>query len=77
MHDIKYIKDNTKEFDNAISKRGGSPCGNELLQKYEKYLSFLNKKQELQEIERKATDYRKTKRESAKYATRKKWQSST
>ena len=44
MHDIKYIKDNTKEFDNAISKRGGSPCGNKLLQKHEKYLSFLNKK---------------------------------
>ena len=49
MHDIKYIKDNTKEFDNAISKRGGSPCGNKLLQKHERYLSFLNKKQELQE----------------------------
>jgi len=49
MHDIKYIKENTKEFDNAISKRGGSPCGSHILQKYEEYLSYLNKKQELQE----------------------------
>ena len=49
MHDIKYIKNNTKEFDDAICKRGGVPCAKKLLEKHNKYLSFLNKKQELQE----------------------------
>ena len=49
MHDIKFIKNNTKEFDDAICKRGGVPCAKKLLEKYDQYLSFLNKKQELQE----------------------------
>ena len=49
MHDIKYIKNNIKAFDDAICKRGGVPCAKKLLEKHNKYLSFLNKKQELQE----------------------------
>ena len=43
MHDIKYIKNNTKDFDDAICKRGGAPCAKKLLEKHNKYLSFLNK----------------------------------
>ena len=46
---IKYIKNNIKAFDDAICKRGGDPCAKKLLEKHNKYLSFLNKKQELQE----------------------------
>ena len=49
MHDIKYIKNNIKAFDDAICKRGGDPCAKKLLEKHDKYLSYLKKKQELQE----------------------------
>ena len=43
MHDIKYIKNNKKDFDDAICKRGGVPCAKKLLEKHDKYLSFLKK----------------------------------
>ena len=43
MHDIKYIKKIQKAFDDAICKRGGVPCAKKLLEKHNKYLSFLTK----------------------------------
>ena len=42
MHDIKYIKNNIKAFDDAICKRGGVPCA-KTFRKHDKYLSFLKK----------------------------------
>ena len=48
MHDIKYIKEN-KKFNDALIKRGLAPTSEKLVEKYDKYLSYLNKKQELQE----------------------------
>ena len=49
MHDIKYIKENKKKFNDALIKRGLAPTSEKLVEKYDKYLSYLNKKQELQE----------------------------
>ena len=49
MHDIKYIKENKDDFDNSMIKRGLTPCGSKLLEKYDSYLSSLNLKQSLQE----------------------------
>ena len=47
MHDIKFIKNNIKAFDDAICKRGGDPCAKKLLEKHDKYLSYLYKKKEI------------------------------
>ena len=49
MLDIKYIKENKNEFDQALIKRGMEPCGSEIIIKHNEYLNLLNKKQKLQE----------------------------
>ena len=49
MHDIKFIKENSKFFDESLEKRGLNPCSKQLINKHEQYLMYLNKKQELQE----------------------------
>ena len=49
MHDIKFIKENSKFFDESLEKRGLNPCSEQLIGKHNQYLMYLNKKQELQE----------------------------
>ncbi len=49
MHDIKFIKENSKFFDESLEKRGLNPCSKQLISKHDQYLMYLNKKQELQE----------------------------
>ena len=43
MLDIKYIKENKNEFDQALIKRGMEPCGSEIIIKHNEYLNLLNK----------------------------------
>ena len=49
MLDIKFIKENSKFFDESLEKRGLKPCSEHLIGKHNQYLMYLNKKQELQE----------------------------
>ena len=49
MHDIKFIKTNSEQFDKSLKKRGIKACSKSILAIHEKYLEYLNQKQKLQE----------------------------
>ncbi len=49
MHDIKFIKNNPKVFDDSLSKRNLNPCSDQIISLHDEYLGYLNKKQNLQE----------------------------
>ena len=49
MHDIKFIKSKPEEFDRLQKKRNEKIKSAEILEIYNKYLSYTNKIQELQE----------------------------
>ncbi|NHK29031.1 serine--tRNA ligase [Parvularcula flava] len=48
MHDIRYIKDNREEFDNAMARRGLAPMADALAEKYEAVAAETQKMNELQ-----------------------------
>ena len=49
MHDIKFIRNNSEQFDESLEKRGIKACSGSILKIHDKYLSYLNQKQKLQE----------------------------
>ena len=49
MHDINYIRENPKAFDEALKKRGAAPESARLLAIDEKRRSHINELQALQE----------------------------
>ena len=49
MHDIKFIRNNSEQFDESLEKRGIKACSGSILEIHDKYLSYLNQKQKLQE----------------------------
>ncbi len=49
MHDIKFIKQNPKLFDNYLNDRKIKPASKKIIDLHEEYLEFLNNKQLLQE----------------------------
>ena len=49
MHDIKFIKNNPKVFDDSLLKRNLNPCSDQIISLHDEYLGYLNKKQNLQE----------------------------
>ena len=49
MHDIKFIKENSKFFDEQLKKRGLPPQANKILRVHELYLKLLKEIQILQE----------------------------
>ena len=49
MHDIKFIRNNSEQFDESLEKRGIKACSGSILKIHDKYLSYLNQKQTLQE----------------------------
>ncbi len=49
MHDIKFIKNEPEEFDRLQEKRNEKVKSSEILDIYNRYLSYINKIQELQE----------------------------
>ena len=50
MHDIKFIKNKPEIFDRLQKKRNEKVKSSEILEIYNKYLSHINKIQELQKI---------------------------
>ena len=49
MHDIKFIKENPDLFDKNLKLRNFPPHSQKILELYDKYLSFLNETQSLQQ----------------------------
>ena len=49
MHDIKFIKENSKYFDKQLNKRGLPPQADKILNEHELYLKLLKETQILQE----------------------------
>ena len=49
MHDIKFIKENSKYFDKQLNKRGLPPRADKILNVHELYLQLLKQTQVLQE----------------------------
>ena len=49
MHDIKFIKENSKFFDAQLQKRGLPPQANKILRVHELYIKLLKEIQILQE----------------------------
>ena len=43
MHDIKFIKENSKFFDEQLKKRGLPPQANKILRVHELYLKLLKR----------------------------------
>ncbi len=64
MHDIKFIKDNPKEFDKLLSKRNIEPQSKAIISIYEQYLSLLkeleNEQEKRNKISRKIGQVSKT-----------------
>ena len=49
MHDIKFIKDNQKIFDESLKKRNMEPLGKKIINIHNEYLESLNELQQLQQ----------------------------
>ena len=49
MHDIKFIKENPKLFDESLKKRNLSPQSSKIIKLHDEYLENLKKTQSLQE----------------------------
>ena len=49
MHDIRFIKENTSDFEKSMKKRNLKINANEIIQMHDSYLDSLNQVQNLQE----------------------------
>ena len=58
MHDIKFIKNKPEIFDRLQKKRNEKVKSSEILEIYNKYLSHINKIQELQKIRNNESKWR-------------------
>ena len=48
MHDIRFIKENTSDFEKSMKKRNLKINANEIIQMHDSYLESLNQVQNLQ-----------------------------